>query len=1242
MARPLRIAGTLLAGLLSLLAAAVIALLVLAASPWGRDWILDQTQSLLRRHSDYRLEFRRASGNLLGTLVLDDLSLSAKGHVLLRVRRLSLTPNLPALLGGRAKVGLLRLEGPRLAWPLPLAVSPPGGKATLPALPLAVTVKRLEVVDGEVSFAEKGFPLKRLEKLELAGELELDDRGVGARLQALEARLLPRAEIPPLEFSARATWRGSRLDLTQARLSQGRNRLAFSGWLDWRRGLGFLLDLKGRIDRPRDLPRFWPSHPPAAPLALQGRLEGTPGQCRLTLDLSLEEEKAHISGELDLAQLAGRLEGRFQAVDLRRWGVLPAKVQVWGRAVLDTRGVPGLHGSFSRVGLALDRVRAQGLAQGSLHSQVAIAAGRIEAAVLRASGPWGSLKGRGWYQYTCGACPDTIQAHFQLLDCDLPAPLARLLPKLPPLRLGGEVRLTGKPQDLNFTVKLGPSVAGRRIAVKGLSAQGRLREGRWSVQWLELESDWLALEAKGRADQKGVEMSFSLSSSDPAALASRVGCYLPGLPPFAAQGLEASGELKGAWRAPALELSARLTALDCLGYQAQDLRLELNLSDLSRPLSGGRASLNARELAKDEFRWDRLEARLELGPPAHLNLTTSGRGWDVSLSASSPSLVAERLEATLTELAVTPPGRRPWRLLRPAHLSWEAGRLQVQKLTMTNRRQRVWLEGTLDPQGAVQARLGAKALRLGAWLSRPGVPRGTRLSGLMALSGNLQAPRLQIQGQLSRLKWPDLPAVELGFQGSYAGRLLKLQGTASYAGGRVLDLKARLGVHISLQPPVFAPLPHSLRASFRGSRLPLTLLDGLVPNLSELKGEAAMQITATGDLLSPSLQGKLHLTRGSFVIPGTGQKFRNIDIELSLKDQRLTVRRFTLPSQGRLRLSGYVDLPISDPGRIMLDLTASRFKLMMGPLGSTTVDASVSCRGGFSAPQITGIFKPRHAKLFFAALTPSELDEVVVLKPGQQPPPILAERGRSHIFNPGGFLGKSVLDLTVDLGKGVRVDLDRGWLMVSGNVLLRKPAQDKLRYYGQIRLDQGVITIQGRRFQLAAGLLDFAGKDHPDPDLSVEATYRSGQTLVFISVGGTPSDPSLQLSSQPPLSRTDILSTIIFGRTSSSLNQEQSQELQAQALALLGQQGIMEIKNILGPTFSPDVVTVHSEVQGNTALEAGKYLSPDLYLRYRRNVSGEEGHNLGLEYRVTPWLSLESQVGTTRDTGVDVIINFDF
>ncbi len=297
--------------------------------------------------------------------------------------------------------------------------------------------------------------------------------------------------------------------------------------------------------------------------------------------------------------------------------------------------------------------------------------------------------------------------------------------------------------------------------------------------------------------------------------------------------------------------------------------------------------------------------------------------------------------------------------------------------------------------------------------------------------------------------------------------------------------------------------------------------------------------------------------------------------------------------------------------------------------------------GDFDHPHLTGELRPKSLRLNLNSAPPADLDEVVMLKPGQEPPPFRGRGGLKPI-RPGGLAGRASLAVALNLREGLKVSVDEGWLDLRGEAWARKLPGGPLTYHGQVLANGGVIILRGRRFVVQAGTLDFADKEIPDADISAEATYQSGGTIVFVATGGTLDSPQFQLSSQPPMSQADILSTIIFGRPAGSLSGSEKVRFQAEALALLGQRAAEDMQRIVGRTLAPDIVTVYQQAEGGSSLEAGKYLRPDLYLRYRQNLGESSGRNVGLEYRLRPWLSLESQVGDTRDTGVDVIFNLDF
>jgi translocation and assembly module TamB len=287
---------------------------------------------------------------------------------------------------------------------------------------------------------------------------------------------------------------------------------------------------------------------------------------------------------------------------------------------------------------------------------------------------------------------------------------------------------------------------------------------------------------------------------------------------------------------------------------------------------------------------------------------------------------------------------------------------------------------------------------------------------------------------------------------------------------------------------------------------------------------------------------------------------------------------------------------------------------------------------------LKGLLRPSDLTIALSLSQPAGLEDVVMLRSGQKPPPLSRMEEK---FSLPPALDSLAVEVRAELAAPTRVNLSDGWLDARGSLLLQKEPGGPLTFNEGIVVDKGLLILSGKRFEILEGGLNFRGRAEPNPDVEAEAKLSMGATTVFVNVTGTASNPLINLSSLPPMSQTDILSTIIFGRPANKLTTGQSRELSAQALALLGAAGRQELEKIFGPALTPDVVTVYNAPSTGSSLEAGKYLSEQLYLRYRQNLGPYGGQNVGLEYRFSRDFAVESQMGSTRDSGVDLVFSKD-
>jgi translocation and assembly module TamB len=1227
----------------------ILALWLYAGGEGGRVFMLHQWQDQARQSLGAELTVESLEGNPLTSLRARGIRLEREGRTLARVAEMELTHNPLALLGGRLRLGRLRLIRPEVDLPLPPAPASSGGPG------LALTISELEVQGGRLTAGGGLGPLTAVEGVELTGSLASDPRGLLVEAKMTRADLVLAGAARPIQATGRAEVTGQGLNLKILRLDDGVNSLEAAGELSWAKAPHFSLSLRGLLAKAGELPWPWPGpRVPASPLSLQASLRGDPERAELHASLgqgSAAGEAARLELQGELAWRARRLtaQGRLAGLDLASLGLTPWPAGLGGVLGLElAAGEDWAQFKRARLDLELDQVHLAGQAPARASLAASWEPGALKVASLNLHAPWGAVEGSGQALWTAPGQPPEISAAAGFSDLTWPTglapePPAGLAPLAAQARLRGHVEAKGRPADLAWHLDLERSQIALGLEIARLAARGGLRGTQWRLESLELAGEGLELAARGAATASGAEAEFSLKLAQLARLADPLRTAGLALPTPLAGEVAAQGRIKGTWEAPGLSLKAQLRGVDLPGFTAAQADLLLESERLGLPVTG-QVKLTLLKHRHGDWYFERAQLEGQAGPGG-IGLSASAQGPDLkaALRLSGPASPAWPLGLRLEGLSLTAAGRPAWQQAGRASLTLTAQALAVQDLVLTQGDQRLSLEGSLGPNGAVSGGLGLSKLRLGPWLPVRGLAREPRLEAQAKLGGSLASPSLELSGRLSDLAWANLPPSEARLAGEYAGGLLSLQGQALTQGASSLELAAELGLDLSLLPPRFKPNSRGLHASLKAPDLPMALLEPALPGVSDLGGRLELDLQAEGSLEAPRLQGHLALRQGAFTVGATSQAFRDIDVRLGLKGRELTVEQFQLASGGPVRLTGRVELPLGGPGLADLELTAQGFHVSLANLGEVVTDARLKLAGDLEHLLLTGLLTPRRAVIQPRLATPDIQRDVVILKRGQKPPPVRREVRRApRIQLEGPLLAPLVMDVDMVMTPELKIKVGEGYLEMLGTASVRKQPGGPLTFHGGSQVPRGAIVVQGKRFEITDGSTDLRGKDRPDPDLSAKATLRLGTSLVLASVSGTAYETLIDLSSEPPMSQTDILSTIIFGRPASALNAGETRQLSAQALALMGQRGRREIEKFLGPTLAPDVVTVHNEIQTGSSLEAGKYLSPDLYLRYRQNMGQEGGQNVGLELRLKPYLSLESQLGTTRDNGVDVIFSFDF
>jgi translocation and assembly module TamB len=223
--------------------------------------------------------------------------------------------------------------------------------------------------------------------------------------------------------------------------------------------------------------------------------------------------------------------------------------------------------------------------------------------------------------------------------------------------------------------------------------------------------------------------------------------------------------------------------------------------------------------------------------------------------------------------------------------------------------------------------------------------------------------------------------------------------------------------------------------------------------------------------------------------------------------------------------------------------------------GSVRADIGVEVQGPFNRTYVSGRVGVRNGVI---VVPESDHKEVISARDPalyQVVDTSKVDEEESGLNAPSALMSNLRMDVTVDVARDT-------WVRTSeANVEIFTPPDRALTIHvdqrrqaivldGEVSTDRGEYEFLSKRFQIRRGSVVFVGGRNPDPNLQITAEYEvrmaASQAInLQVQIGGTLTRPRISLSSdaQPPLSQSDLLSYLAFGRTSSSLLQFEGSSL---------------------------------------------------------------------------------------------------
>jgi autotransporter translocation and assembly factor TamB len=586
-----------------------------------------------------------------------------------------------------------------------------------------------------------------------------------------------------------------------------------------------------------------------------------------------------------------------------------------------------------------------------------------------------------------------------------------------------------------------------------------------------------------------------------------------------------------------------------------------------------------------------------------------------------------------------------WNNPEPISLVYDpAGSVQLGNLQLNNGEQKISMHGSLSHQGALNAELHVDKLQIKPWV-RAFAPELAFAEGQLHIDldvdGTVNQPALNGIVQLSALRWQDHAWGDVQAKFSSTGSVV-------HSELRWLDQHKEL---LIFDGSIDVGKSHAVALHLKIPRFDLSKVASLSKDVVNSAGQLNVDMKVAGTLDQPTIDGVVEVRDGQLQLLVTGEPYRNIQARLLFKGNRMEIEQLQVGSQtGVARLEGWVTKTDLTLQQLELRLKADKFTAMNTPAIQATVSSDVSVQGSLEEMVAAGEINVSQARIRYENLPtggvetvePWQLTVSGVYGPGPSQNTLVdgEELSASHKQAPLPFLRA---DIKVDMPRNVWVQGSGTAVELGGELHIKKRLREPFILAGSIETLKGFATVLGKKFNVEKGVVTFTGTKEINPTLDVTASRKVSDYTVYVDVTGESKKPKLDFRSEPELDKEDVLSLLIFDKTSDRLSGSEQNSLSNKALQYAGNFAAGVLEKTLGKALGLNVSTISADT-----IDVGRYITQDLYLSYERrpfhdqNKGNREGNEVDLEYSVNPNLEIKASSSDLGETALDFYWGFDY
>ena len=524
-------------------------------------------------------------------------------------------------------------------------------------------------------------------------------------------------------------------------------------------------------------------------------------------------------------------------------------------------------------------------------------------------------------------------------------------------------------------------------------------------------------------------------------------------------------------------------------------------------------------------------------------------------------------------------------------------------------------------------------------------------SGLGDLWGTSELPRFVLKTTTKDFAWWDrsyqqFPPLASGCQIELENHQLHIFGELQgFETKKPFSWDVTVPVNLSFFPFAVAIQKNEpLNGSITGEAALDTLLSEYLDEDEIVEGKIALNFLIKGSCEEPHFEGDFFVKEGKVGILTTGTELSNIFMHARVEEDQIvidTLKGTDDRKEGSLTGSGWVKLDVKENFPFEIDLALANLQVVQLDFANIVVKGSSKLAGNMKKILLSGNMEAEKAEINITSTIATDLPKLDIIWANQEDAwqPIKKETGEIGI------------DLEINLPKGIITGpfLKSEW---TGKVQI-VGSPENLLMKGKVSCEDGTIAFANKEFFITHGTVDFAGDLFSQSRLNVIATIDLPQIVAHVIVRGPLDAPRLVLQSTPAMDDKDIISWILFGKSSTEISAGEGLQLAGIIISMKGScsdfDPLAKIKDTLGidridistgnqvgPPSSPGESADSASNTSNAArLQVGKFIYDGVLVNVSNDVA-DQVNRVGLEVNLSKNVTVQAEVGDDADAIVSL------